>query len=51
MTVVFLSMKAPSISGFIIAGSTGSVAATMTMPRMPRANTRQYGLTYASSRR
>ena len=46
-----LSMKVPSISGFISAGSTGSVAATTTMPAMPSANTRQYGLTCASSRR
>jgi hypothetical protein len=45
------SMKVPSISGFIIAGSAGSVAATTTMPRMPSANTRRYGLRCASSRR
>ena len=44
-------MKVPSMSGFISAGSTGSVAAAMVMPSMPRANTFQYGLTYESSRR
>src|SRR5688572_26240029 len=46
-----LSMKVPSIRVFISAGRTGSVAARTTMPAMPSANTRRYGLTCASRRR
>ncbi|MNC88784.1 hypothetical protein D3C83_46390 [compost metagenome] len=46
-----LSIKVPSISGFISAGRAGSVAATIIMPRQPSANTFQCGLTYDSSRR